>query len=288
MLTDTVALDNVRVEIGRLRIWYEVYNGNGKMAEELKAIPNSKLFKDYQEQWYSEQGFHYYFTITLRSKGKALMKEGDLPYDPLLYWASRSSDLDGMVAAYQRIDSSFCPHFHLIPLTDPTCEPMREQFFMNRFFEDKRYIEGKVYWCLLGTATVNLREAVNYFRQNLYELPKVQRYDASPLPGVTYCQFVEWAQGKGLSRLKQGGSNPETDKIKATKAACSLVFGHHIRGQFKPGTLARDHFRKLVKKALEAQGESSLYQQTAADTWYATKECVKAYKRTKGRPRKEK
>ena len=84
---------------------------------------------------------------------------------------------------------------------------------------------------------------------------------------------------------KQGGSNPETDKIKATNETCIKVEaaiveqGLHLD---RKGKIGEKEFVSLVEVSMRAAGKGDLYQATAAKSFFKSSNKLAPFKRWRG------
>ncbi|MDL2268053.1 hypothetical protein LJC46_08740 [Desulfovibrio sp. OttesenSCG-928-G15] len=83
--------------------------------------------------------------------------------------------------------------------------------------------------------------------------------------------------------LPQGGSRPETDKIKATIATCKKIAADIQTGlHLNKGKIGRDEFVGLVKDSMLGQGKACVYQKTAAQRFYRDEPTLASFKRKRG------
>lgn len=95
-------------------------------------------------------------------------------------------------------------------------------------------------------------------------------------------QLAGYAQNDELP--PQGGSRPETDKIKATGEACQTVVtaiceGYHLD---KNGKIGLNDFTGLVKTSMQGKGIINLYQPTAAKRVFSQSIELQPLKRRRG------
>lgn len=142
-----------------------------------------------------------------------------------------------------------------------------------------------------------------YERDNQYinNLDKcLELYKADGLPDkITPNKFVKWVQTKHniffpeeilniYTPFKQGGSKPETNKKKATRATCKTVEQSMITTPGNYGNkISLDIFLDAVKTSMESEGKGPLFQPAAASDFYRKSTALEPLKRKRGRPRNQ-
>lgn len=95
----------------------------------------------------------------------------------------------------------------------------------------------------------------------------------------------EQLESSSADYMAQGGSRPQTDKIKATDAACARVVKAiveerlHLDGRGKIGV---NEFTELVKNSMEADQNVHLYQVTATQRFFKSSDKLLPFKRQRG------
>jgi hypothetical protein len=107
------------------------------------------------------------------------------------------------------------------------------------------------------------------------------------LGGAPYMQAARKGDiARSVSKeLPQGGSRPETDKIKATNEACAVIVAAIREGQHldSSGAIGRDEFADLVRLTMAASGEGHKYHITTARNFFQSSQGVQRFKRKRGR-----
>lgn len=153
---------------------------------------------------------------------------------------------------------------------------------------------NEVYDTFLKLLYVNKIDSIRYIISNKYELSLEITSDIKEL--IKKIENETHASGSSqqaadpispdacTSAMAQGGSRPETDKIKATKVACENLIGAIVQGSHRDskGKIGMNEFLSLVRETMEAQGTIGQYQPTAARRIFSKAVELEPLKRRRG------
>jgi hypothetical protein len=176
-----------------------------------------------------------------------------------------------------------------------------DEFTPNNRWKDKieeliRYDElfYNVYDTFLKILSVNKIDAIRHIISKKYELnlgissdikELIKKIEYETHASESSQQAAEPIPPAAPARdMAQGGSRPETDKIEATKAHCSVVVMQFNAGKSldRNGKVGPDDFVSLVRETMRDKGEETNFQPTAARTFYASDPSVAKFKRKRG------
>jgi hypothetical protein len=182
-----------------------------------------------------------------------------------------------------------CLQGKLTPYHDGSLEPVREgDYFHNRRFYftfPEFYKKNKPEMPPRGPDPNSFPVWQNLLAALLFRREEIS--EAFPLPAGQQDQQAPEADPPVLTN--KGGSLPDTEKIRATQAACEWVaqamLGADANSSFREGDgkIGLKFFQDKVHESMVSTEEGPLFQLSAAEQYYKSRNDLNPIKRTRGR-----
>ena len=121
----------------------------------------------------------------------------------------------------------------------------------------------------------------------LYKKTEVDQWIAKEQNGYSLKEeHIEEIEAVKEGSRPQRGSQPETDKIIATKKICEAIASDVVNaglGLDSKGKISRDAFSSLVKESMGTKGEGPLFQQKASWEYFSKCKLLAGIRRGRGR-----